>query len=99
MAHAHTKVVTRALVAWGWTRAIVNQMPTPVSAPRTRVRRMNPRLSARTKPRKASSRSRRAFVSASTRKSPPPTAKCEMKTCTIATAAMSSPGAGNSHTG
>ena len=99
IAHAQTKVVTRALVAWGWTSAIVNQMPTPVRAPSTRVSRTNPRLRARTKPRKASSLSRRAFVSATTRKSPPPTAKCEMKTWRIATAAMSKPGAGSSHTG
>ncbi len=60
---------------------------------------MKPRLSARTKPRKASSPSRRAFVSARTRKSPPPTAKCEMKTWRIATAAMSRPGAGSSQSG
>ena len=99
MAQPHTKAVTRALVAWGWTRAMVNQMPTPVRAPRTRVSRTKKRLSERTKPRRPASSSRRAFFSASTRKSPPPTAKWEMNTWTMATAAIRSPGAGSSQIG
>jgi hypothetical protein len=78
---------------------MVNQIPTPVRAPRTRVSRTKKRLAERTKPRKASSPSPRAFLSASTRKSPPPTAKWEMKTWTMATAAMRSPGAGSSQIG
>ena len=86
-------------MACGWTRPIVNQMPTPVSAPNTSVRRTKPRLSRRTKARSAASPSRRAFRSATTRKSPPPTAKCDTNTWTIAIAAMSRPGAGTSQTG
>ena len=44
MAQAHTKMRMRALVAAGLMRPMVNQIPTPETAPKTSVTRMKKRL-------------------------------------------------------
>jgi len=91
MAHPHTKWWISTSVAAGFKRPMMNQIPTPVSAPKTSVIKTKNFVSDS---RYSSFRVSPAFladVSATTRYNPPPMAKWDTKTWGTAIAAISTP--------
>ncbi len=70
---------------------MVNQIPTPLMAPKTTVTRTKNLVCVRSQVSTPLSPCLSALRSVSTRNNPPPTAKCDTKTCRIDTSAMSSP--------
>ena len=91
MAQPQTKLWMSASVADGFNSPIMNQIPTPLSAPNTSVTSTKNLLSFWRNSNVAVSPAFTARRSVTTRNNPPPMAKCETKTCSTAMTAIKIP--------
>ena len=91
MAHPQAKLRMSAAVPAGATRPMLNQIATPVMAPKTVEMRMSIVELRRARARSEASRRRTASVSTTAMAMPPPTAKCETRTWTMEMIAMTTP--------
>jgi len=101
MAQTKTKLCMSALVPAGLPRPIENQIPTPVTVPAAAVSTRKKREWRLSRGIHSARPWAKALRSAMGRKSPPPTAKCEIRTWMIAMIAMTHapPKTGTSQTG